>query len=45
MKLLHKLYTLCGLLSGLFLVLICLLVIAQILARQFGGMVPSASTV
>lgn len=42
MKLLHKLYTLCGLLSGLFLVLICLLVIAQIVARQVGGMVPSA---
>jgi TRAP-type C4-dicarboxylate transport system permease small subunit len=42
MKLLHKLYTLCGLLSGLFLVLICLLVIAQIVARQVGSMVPSA---
>ncbi|MDX1368210.1 TRAP transporter small permease [Pseudomonas sp.] len=42
MKLLHKLYTLCGLLSGLFLMLICLLVISQVVARQLGGMVPSA---
>ena len=39
---LHKLYTLSGWLSGVFLVLICLLVVAQIVARQFGGMVPSA---
>lgn len=39
---LHKLYTLSGWLSGLFLVLICVLVIAQIVARQLGSMVPSA---
>lgn len=39
---LHKLYTLSGWLSGVFLVLICLLVVAQIVARQLGTMVPSA---
>lgn len=39
---LHKLYTLSGWLSGVFLVLICLLVVAQILARQLGTMVPAA---
>ncbi|MFP6850690.1 MAG: TRAP transporter small permease [Pseudomonas sp.] len=39
---LHKLYTLSGWLSGVFLVLICLLVVAQIVARQFGSMVPAA---
>ncbi|KFX70310.1 TRAP dicarboxylate transporter subunit DctQ [Pseudomonas taeanensis MS-3] len=39
---LHKLYTLSGWLSGVFLVLICLLVVAQIVSRQLGTMVPSA---
>jgi len=39
---LHKLYTLSGWLSGVFLVLICLLVVAQIVARQLGTMVPAA---
>ena len=39
---LHKLYTLSGWLSGVFLVLICVLVVAQIVARQLGTMVPAA---
>ena len=33
---LHKLYTLSGWLSGVFLVSICVLVVAQIVARQLG---------
>lgn len=41
MSWLRKLYTLSGLLAGLFLILICVLIVAQILARQFGTMIPS----
>lgn len=41
MSWLRKLYTLSGLLAGLFMILICLLIVAQILARQFGTMIPS----
>jgi TRAP-type C4-dicarboxylate transport system permease small subunit len=42
MPLLHKLYRLSGLLSAASLVLICLLVLAQIVWRSFGSMVPDA---
>lgn len=41
MSWLRKLYTMSGLLAGLFLILICVLIVAQILARQFGTMIPS----
>ncbi|HWV08990.1 TRAP transporter small permease [Pseudomonas sp. GD03944] len=41
MSWLRKLYTLSGLLAGVFLILICVLIVAQILARQFGTMIPS----
>lgn len=39
---LKKLYALSGALSGVFLVLICLLILAQMLARLFGTLVPSS---
>lgn len=39
---LRKLYTLSGALSGLFMVLICLLVLAQIVARLLDTIVPSS---
>lgn len=42
MKALKSLYGICGLLSGVFMVLICLLIVAQIVARLFGTMVPSS---
>lgn len=42
MALLHKLYRLSGYLSAVSLVLICVLILAQILARSFGTMVPDA---
>jgi TRAP-type C4-dicarboxylate transport system permease small subunit len=41
MSWLRKLYTLSGLLAGVFLIIICVLIVAQILARQFGTMIPS----
>lgn len=41
MSWLRKLYTLSGMLAGVFLVLICVLIVAQIVARQFGTMIPS----
>lgn len=41
MSWLRKLYTLSGLLAGLFLILICVIIVAQIVARQFGTMIPS----
>ncbi|TXL65330.1 TRAP transporter small permease [Zeimonas arvi] len=42
MALLHKLYRLSGYLSAVSLVLICVLILAQILARSFGTMVPDS---
>ena len=42
MKSLKPLYGFCGLLSGVFMVLICALVVAQICARLLGTMVPSS---
>ncbi|WP_028239302.1 TRAP transporter small permease [Stutzerimonas azotifigens] len=42
MKPLKPLYGFCGLLSGVFMVLICVLVVTQIIARLFGTMVPSS---
>lgn len=41
MSWLRKLYTLSGMLAGVFLILICVLIVAQIVARQFGTMIPS----
>lgn len=41
-SILDGLYRFCGLLAGLFLILIAVTILAQILFRQFGGMVPSA---
>lgn len=38
---LRKLYTASGMLSGICMILICLLIVAQIVARQLGTMVPS----
>ncbi|WP_421681795.1 TRAP transporter small permease [Stutzerimonas urumqiensis] len=42
MKSLTRLYGLCGVLSGVFMVLICLLIVAQIIARLAGTMVPAS---
>jgi len=42
MPLLHRLYRACGLLSALALVAICVLILAQIVARSLGGMVRDA---
>jgi TRAP-type C4-dicarboxylate transport system permease small subunit len=39
---LKKLYALSGLLSGLFMILICLLILAQMVARLLGTLVPSS---
>jgi TRAP-type C4-dicarboxylate transport system permease small subunit len=39
---LKKLYVASGMLSGAFMVLICVLVLAQIVARMAGSMVPSS---
>lgn len=42
MKLLHRLYRLSGWLSAISLAAICVLILAQILARSFGTMVPDS---
>jgi len=42
MKPLHRLYRLSGLLSAACLVMICVLILAQIIARSLGSMVPDA---
>lgn len=41
-RFLHAIYQATGALAGVFLVMICVIVSAQIVARQFGTIIPSA---